>query len=84
MTRAWFRDVRAATTRGRCVAYVTTRTALSRHGATCKRQGRWTLTVNNGLPMGPFCRQHALAAQDRATAAAIGTDRLVRLEVIKW
>jgi hypothetical protein len=82
ITRGWRADVAAATTRGRCVWYVTAETRARRHGAICKRTGYLTLTVGNLLPSGPFCRQHGLKAQDRATAQSITTGQTVRLEEI--
>lgn len=83
MSHGWRGDALAATTRGRCAGYVQSETVGRRPGLLCKRQGTLTLTVGNLLPTGPFCWQHGRKHQDRATAAAIGTDRLVRLEVIK-
>ena len=79
--RAWLADVESAHTRGRCRFYVGNPDRGTQR--LCRRTGTRTLTVGNLLPEGPFCWQHGLVAQDRATAAAIGTDRRVRLEVIR-
>jgi hypothetical protein len=83
MTRTWIGEVAAATTPGPCQWYVTARTFDRRPGATCKRPGTTALTVGNGIPAGPYCRQHGLVAQDRATARLLHTSVTVRLEAIR-
>ncbi len=81
-TRGWIADVTTATTRGQCNAYVSATTVARRRGMICKRVGTLYLTVGNLMPSGPFCRQHALVAQDKATASTIGLGRTVRLEEV--
>ena len=75
MTRAWFREVAIATTRGRCLGYVGSATLARRPDPICRRQGHLTLTVGNRLPTGPFCRQHGLQQQDRELAHLVDIGR---------
>lgn len=81
-TRSWIGDVITATTRGQCNAYVEQATMARRRGLICKRIGTQYLTVDNLMPQGPFCHQHALIYQDRATALSIGNYSIVRLNEV--
>ncbi len=82
MTRGWIGDTITATTRGQCEFYVGQRTSRLRPGVICKRIGTKYLTVGNLHPLGPYCLQHALTMQDRATATTIGSTRIVRLHEV--
>ncbi len=81
--RGWMDDVARATTRGRCAFYIGSAEVGIETLRLCKRTGTLSLTVGNLLPEGPFCWQHALIVQDRATAQAIDTGATVRLEEVQ-
>lgn len=49
----------------------------------CKRSGTVVVIVDDERATRPLCWQHGRKVEDMHTAAAIGTDRIVRLKVIK-